>query len=930
MGDRGREPFNGPKRPMDERGRDWGRERRGSDARAGDDFRPGEPRMHDHRDDQSSDARSGERRAHERREEPPSSEHRRDHRPSDARSDERRTSEPRHQSDKRSSEHRDERPKQEKEPRPKDSTSKEHEVVEHDRASGSAADSHSNESLHQSSSSNDTSEAVRRHESPSREDLQKEEELKRHEDDGRQDLKQELRQRERHEQPREQDDDFYVEPLDILPPAPPQAPMDLAPLLPPEPPRPIAPPEPLRPSTSATWNETDTPKAERPRSLGWGKGLLLRTPSMEEVPEATEESEAGASDNESLAAAAASSFDQAPEAPLEKVEKEVPLPTEVPSVEKVGAPSASESRPWVTSPKSASSPRPSIVKEGAKEAVKEKKLEEGKLENHLSKGKSHKTDMKRDASSSDLKKKSSNSMKASKEAEMNAKAEELRARALARKEQRKLIELGGRKSSSEAVTYPSRSKKRDLVDSSEDEDAGKSPKQLGQKRKAAEPSVVVPAAEPSKDKESVPPSASTDTSSKAPPPVGSTASTPRAQASKIKKPSASVPTSGGATSAGSAKESEKPVPQAPVPSSTPRKVAKTGGASSPRSSHPRAASAANASVAAEPFVPTPAMVLAKAAAVAAPKMPSAEVPVAQSSLVVVLSVLQENAQRAAKARERVAGLDAVWRPKNMAEASNNGKTSDFQGQVAPATTRSEHKAMYRRPCDAPGWKERDAAWQMRQPALMVMVRARQLESRRYVAALVSRYEEAQHAWHKEASKWKKKRDKSEGALGGAGVMQSLSGGRRASHRGASSGGSSFLGDGIIRSDYEQEMLLKELSREESLRLRIEKGTIDAIPPMLFAPTLKHLPLYDDESNALVTDPAADEVLRRAHRPWTDLEKCIFLDKFLQFPKNFGKVASFLEHKTAKDCVRFYYDSKKDIDYKVRMVDRLCVHFPLRS
>jgi hypothetical protein len=126
------------------------------------------------------------------------------------------------------------------------------------------------------------------------------------------------------------------------------------------------------------------------------------------------------------------------------------------------------------------------------------------------------------------------------------------------------------------------------------------------------------------------------------------------------------------------------------------------------------------------------------------------------------------------------------------------------------------------------------------------------------------------------------------------------------------------------------MLLKELSREESLRLRIEKGTIDAIPPMLFAPTLKHLPLYDDESNALVTDPAADEVLRRAHRPWTDLEKCIFLDKFLQFPKNFGKVASFLEHKTAKDCVRFYYDSKKDIDYKVRMVDRLCVHFPLRS
>jgi len=109
-------------------------------------------------------------------------------------------------------------------------------------------------------------------------------------------------------------------------------------------------------------------------------------------------------------------------------------------------------------------------------------------------------------------------------------------------------------------------------------------------------------------------------------------------------------------------------------------------------------------------------------------------------------------------------------------------------------------------------------------------------------------------------------------------------------------------------------LLKELTREEALNKRIDNGTI-GVPPMLFAPELKHLPAYDDRVNGLVNDAGDDEALRCAERPWSDLEKCIFLDKFTQYPKNFAKIASFLTHKRTKDCVRFYYDSKKDVDYK---------------
>lgn len=49
--------------------------------------------------------------------------------------------------------------------------------------------------------------------------------------------------------------------------------------------------------------------------------------------------------------------------------------------------------------------------------------------------------------------------------------------------------------------------------------------------------------------------------------------------------------------------------------------------------------------------------------------------------------------------------------------------------------------------------------------------------------------------------------------------------------------------------------------------------------------------------------------------WTDLEKIIYLDKFLQHPKNFSRIAMFLSKKRARDCVRLYYDSKYLIDYK---------------
>jgi hypothetical protein len=65
----------------------------------------------------------------------------------------------------------------------------------------------------------------------------------------------------------------------------------------------------------------------------------------------------------------------------------------------------------------------------------------------------------------------------------------------------------------------------------------------------------------------------------------------------------------------------------------------------------------------------------------------------------------------------------------------------------------------------------------------------------------------------------------------------------------------------------------------------------------------------------VQDPLEEEEMTALTNVWSDMEKCIFLDRFLQFPKDFRRIASFLRSKSTKDCVQFYYDSKQTVPYK---------------
>jgi len=49
--------------------------------------------------------------------------------------------------------------------------------------------------------------------------------------------------------------------------------------------------------------------------------------------------------------------------------------------------------------------------------------------------------------------------------------------------------------------------------------------------------------------------------------------------------------------------------------------------------------------------------------------------------------------------------------------------------------------------------------------------------------------------------------------------------------------------------------------------------------------------------------------------WTEEEKAIFLEKYLLYPKMFGKIATFLEDKGIEDAINYYYANKMTLNLK---------------
>ncbi|KAL1920187.1 uncharacterized protein VTP21DRAFT_1333 [Calcarisporiella thermophila] len=91
-------------------------------------------------------------------------------------------------------------------------------------------------------------------------------------------------------------------------------------------------------------------------------------------------------------------------------------------------------------------------------------------------------------------------------------------------------------------------------------------------------------------------------------------------------------------------------------------------------------------------------------------------------------------------------------------------------------------------------------------------------------------------------------------------------------------------------------------------------TTATVPPMILDENERNRVWFDDR-NGLVEDPLKHYHINVEKDNWTEEERQIFIKKYASFPKQFGKIASFLPNKTSQQCVLFYYRNKKQIDFK---------------
>uniref|UniRef100_A0A8C1T6W2 Nuclear receptor corepressor 1 n=1 Tax=Cyprinus carpio TaxID=7962 RepID=A0A8C1T6W2_CYPCA len=116
---------------------------------------------------------------------------------------------------------------------------------------------------------------------------------------------------------------------------------------------------------------------------------------------------------------------------------------------------------------------------------------------------------------------------------------------------------------------------------------------------------------------------------------------------------------------------------------------------------------------------------------------------------------------------------------------------------------------------------------------------------------------------------------------------------------------------IARSEHEISEIIDGLSEQENNEKQMRQ--LSVIPPMMYDSEQRRVKFIN--MNGLMDDPMKVYKSRQFMNVWTEHEKEIFKEKFMQHPKNFGLIASFLERKCVSDCVLYYYLTKKSQNYK---------------
>ncbi|OZJ03088.1 hypothetical protein BZG36_03899 [Bifiguratus adelaidae] len=131
----------------------------------------------------------------------------------------------------------------------------------------------------------------------------------------------------------------------------------------------------------------------------------------------------------------------------------------------------------------------------------------------------------------------------------------------------------------------------------------------------------------------------------------------------------------------------------------------------------------------------------------------------------------------------------------------------------------------------------------------------------------------------------------------------------------SSGRRGLYQSDAVRSEAELMEIIRSLETQEmrNPEMRAAKTTAN-IPSMIMDP-YERFRFRFHSTNNYIEDPYNYYHCGEEPDVWSEEERAVFIRKYLAYPKQFGKIASFLPRKTATQCVLHYYRIKKELDVK---------------
>lgn len=137
-----------------------------------------------------------------------------------------------------------------------------------------------------------------------------------------------------------------------------------------------------------------------------------------------------------------------------------------------------------------------------------------------------------------------------------------------------------------------------------------------------------------------------------------------------------------------------------------------------------------------------------------------------------------------------------------------------------------------------------------------------------------------------------------------------------------------LSGDVVRSEEElNQVLLSLIEAERENPATRWMSTLAVIPPMIAAePTALQSATFTDDNTCTTTAhlvmPTVEQMTEDGRAwscVWREEDERVFVEKYLLYPKNFSKIASFLPaDKHRGDCVQFYYRNKKRLKLKQRL------------